>query len=246
MGLLKSILRKSAKAGESGKNRIVLHLISNKAYQAELGKITKSISRKFDKIIYISLNKSAEKIVETLKARGIDTEKFVFVDAVNKKVSNSMSYHNFIFINSPRNFDKFSSKLGKIVDKENGGCLIFDSLSTMLIYQDDTKVIKFTHDLIAKLAINNSNGEFACLSEDVDSALVKDICMFVDEVTGLEQNKTLKLDKLNIRGAIAKFEKELSSIKQAFSSKYISEESYLKTKNRLENKLKSLKKRQMP
>ena len=46
------------------KNSIVVFLIPNKIYQDRLLRIAKSVASRFDKVLYISLNKPAEKIIE--------------------------------------------------------------------------------------------------------------------------------------------------------------------------------------
>ena len=245
MGFLKKIFGKPKAANEILKNRINLHIISDKSYQSELCDMAKSVAENFDKILYLSLNKPVEKIVEILKENGIDTEKFVFVDAVHNRIGKNIAYHNLIFINSPKEFQKFNSKLLRAIDDEKAGCLIFDSLSTMLIYQDESTVTRFAHDLISRLVMNKYNGEITCLSEDVNSSVVKDIAMFVDKVIGADENSGAKQDKSNIRQQIEKLEKELMSVKQVYTLKYISEGSYLKTKERLENKLKKLRSRRI-
>ena len=171
-------------------NRIIIFLVPNKTYQVELLHITKSAADKFGRVLYISLNKPAESIIKILKEIDIDTEKFLFIDAVNKKVKSEIAYHNTVLINSPENFKKFSIELNRTLEKEKFECVIFDSLSTMLLYQDAYVVTRFTHDLIAKLMIANVNGEFICLSEDINSVLLKDISMFADKVIDLDKEKS--------------------------------------------------------
>ena len=173
---------------EIEKNKIIVFLIPNETYQTELLRITKNVAEvcnRVDKTLYISLNKPAEKIRKTLEENNINTKKFVFVDAVMKKVKLNVTDHGTLFISPPKYFDKFNSELNQIIEKEKAKCLIFDSLSTMLIYQDAITITKFIHDLVTKLIMNDACGEFMCLSEDVDSALIKDVSMFVDKVIDL-------------------------------------------------------------
>lgn len=252
MGLLKTLVNKFKQKDEDekqdygqefAKNRILVFVIPNVIYQDELLNITKSVAYKFDRIAYISINKPAEKVAEILGQDKIDTEKFLFIDAVNQDVNEITIYNNFALINSPSDLEKFKNGLYEILDKEKFDCVVFDSLSTMLIYQEANIVIRFMHDLIKRLTIANSAGTFTCLSEDVNTVLVKDVAMFVDRV--IWASKQEKKEETNKKNLIAKLENELNSIKQAFESKLISEQSYLATKRRIEEKLAKLKSRKV-
>jgi len=64
-------------------NKIILFLITRKTYKTELLNINKNIASWYSKVLYISLSKSAETVIETLRKNKIDTKKFLFVDAVS-------------------------------------------------------------------------------------------------------------------------------------------------------------------
>ena len=237
MTFLNSLFEKSKIRTESKeeieKNRIVVFLIPNKIYQEELLQIAKSATNVFGKIIYLSLNRPSESIIGALKEIDVNTEKFLFVDAVNKGVKPDIAYHNVVFINSPQDFEKFNIELNQIIEKEKFECLLFDSLSTLLIYHDDTTTVKFIHDLIMKLRLLHDSAEFTCLLDDVNSTLVKDLSMFADEIVNLGGEKA-KLKEGEFRQErIAKLESESRAIEQAYASKLISEQSYLKTEERI-------------
>ena len=224
------------------KNKNIIFLIPKETYQVELLNIVKIAADKFNRIVYLSINKPAEKVIEVLKENNIYTEKFLFVDAVNIQVAATIGYHNIAFINSPENFEKFNQEFNQLVDKEKFECIIFDSVSTMLIYKNQSTIIKFIHDFIKKISIENASVVFTCLLEDINSALVKDITMFVDKVIEIAKDQEAKGKESGKKVMINKLEKELESITKAYESKLISKESYLNTKIRTERRLKNLRK----
>ncbi len=226
---------------EITKNRVVLFLIPNKIYQVELLRITKSVADKWSKILYISLNKPAEKVIETFGENNIDTKKFLFVDAITKGVKPNVSDHGITYINSPKNYEQFNIELNQILEKEKFECLIFDSLSTMLTYQDEKIIIRFAHDLLTRLIVAHASGEVICLLKDINTALVKNISMFADGVVDMKKEEIRQEDSKN-KEKIQKLEKELKSIRQAYAAKFVSERSYLKTKERIEKNLEKLRK----
>jgi hypothetical protein len=226
------------------KSKIEIYLIPNKIYQEKLLEIIKNAVQEFKgKLLYISINKPAEKIIETMKKNDVDSGKIFFIDAVSKDIQADISDHGIAYISSPQNFAQFNADLMQILEKEKPECLVFDSLSTILLYQPDLVIVRFAHDLIAKIIVAHACGKFACLLEDVNSTLIKDVSMFADSVIemGEQRQEAVKEPVTKTEEAIAKLENELQSIKEAYALKFLSEESYLASKQRIEAKLERLK-----
>ena len=62
---------------------------------------------------------------------------------------------------------------------------ILDSLSTLLIYEEPSTVIKFSHSIISAFRSREVKAVLTCLEGDVGSELIKDLSMFVDKVVEL-------------------------------------------------------------
>ena len=226
------------------KSRIEIFIIPNKIYQEKLLEIIKSAVQEFKgKLLYISINKPAEKIIETMKKNDVDSREIFFIDAVSKDIQADISDHGIAYISSPQNFAQFNADLMQILEKEKPECLIFDSLSTILLYQPDLVVVRFVHDLIAKLIVAHACGKFTCLLEDINSTLIKDVSMFADSVIDMgEQRQEMIREFTNKKEEeTAKLENELQSIREAYALKFLSEESYLASKQRIGAKLERLK-----
>lgn len=221
------------------KNKVIVFLIPNKDYQDMLISITKSVADKVGNVLYISLNRPAEKIIEILKGDNIDTKKLFFVDAITKGFKSKVSKRGVMYISSPKNFDKFKNELNQILEKKFG-CLIFDSLSTLPLYQDEHIIVRFIHDLVTKLIVAHESGIFICLSRDIDSNLIKDISMFADEVIDLKEGKEKGIDEKK-QEKIQKLKTEFEAIRKAYASKFVSEQSYLKTKKRIGENIRKLR-----
>ena len=226
------------------KSRIEIFIIPNKIYQEKLLEIIKSAAQEFKgKLLYISINKPAEKIIETMKKNDVDSREIFFIDAVSKDIQADISDHGIAYISSPQNFAQFNADLMQILEKEKPECLIFDSLSTILLYQPDLVIVRFAHDLIAKLIVAHACGKFTCLLEDINSTLIKDVSMFADSVIDMgEQRQEMIREFTNKKEEeTAKLENELQSIREAYALKFLSEESYLASKQRIGAKLERLK-----
>jgi len=240
----KLIMNKQHGKEKAAGSKIEVFLIPTKIYQEKLLGIVKNAVQEFKgRLLYISLNKPAEKIIETLQKNGVDAGRLLFIDAVTKDIQAGISGQGIVYIPSPQNFDQFNAELSQILEKEKFECFIFDSLSTILLYQPDLAIVKFTHDLITKLIVAHACGKFTCLIEDVNSTLIKDVSMFADGVIDMSEQRqaAVKTYITKKEEAIAKLENELKAIKEAYALKFMSDESYLKSKGRVESKLESLK-----
>jgi archaellum biogenesis ATPase FlaH len=59
---------------------------------------------------------------------------------------------------------------------------VFDSLSTLLVYEDPSVVTRFVHSIISVFRSMGSKSVLISLKDDVKTELVKDLGMFVDKV----------------------------------------------------------------
>ncbi len=82
---------------------------------------------------------------------------------------------------SPENADLIT-KIAKGVDGLNQDKGVFDSLSTLLIYNNESGVSKFVHNLASKIEETEVIGVFTALSEDASSVMKKSIGMSVTNV----------------------------------------------------------------
>ena len=86
-----------------------------------------------------------------------------------------------IFVQSPKSLTEISIDIANLIGKKTDS-VIFDSLSTLLIYQDSMTSIKFVHSIVSKIRSADKKCIFFSLKEDADSDMMKDVNMFVDKV----------------------------------------------------------------
>lgn len=166
---------------EIGTNQMVLIIIPNEKYTEQILQISRHLSKNYNKICYVSLNKLYKALIKSLGDNSIDITKFCFVDGVTKTADPSVkSDGNVKYVSSPRALTELS--LTMIADcKENKPeCILFDSLSTLLIYQKGDIVTQFIHSLTGKIRTFGCLGLFTALEGDTDSDLIKEMGMFVD------------------------------------------------------------------
>jgi hypothetical protein len=69
--------------------------------------------------------------------------------------------------------------------KENAGkkvCILYDSVSTMLIYLSSQNISKFIHFVTNKIRLMDISGVFLAVEKGLDPMLVSQLTTFVDIV----------------------------------------------------------------
>ena len=160
---------------------VIVALVSKDKYSEAENLIAKE-SVAIQKTCYVSLNKPYNTLVAAFTKSGIDVKKMVFVDSASSGFGEPKDGLKVVQISSPKALTELNIAINKIIDGEKIKQLVFDSLSTLLVYEQASTVIKFSHSVISKLRSAGVNAVFLALKEDVQNELIKDLSMFVDKV----------------------------------------------------------------
>ncbi|MEM3373980.1 MAG: hypothetical protein QXE31_02045 [Candidatus Woesearchaeota archaeon] len=170
---------------EEIKNSDINLIIGSKSnYIENINFILKEINFISNKIGYITLNKPYTKILSDIQKLNLDKNKFFFVDAITATVSSPPIVDNCVFVSSPSALTEISVSFSTLVQEKNADLIFFDTISTLIIYQDIGQVIKFAHNIITKARVLGKKAIFLTLKEDSET-LIKDLNMFVDKIIEL-------------------------------------------------------------
>lgn len=103
--------------------------------------------------VYVTINKPFDHVSSQLEKGGVVVDKLFFIDAVTRIVLASPGdAQNCLYTTSPKHLQEISVALSKIAVKNPSvRFLVFDSLSTLLVYNDLASVKKFVHFLVTAL-----------------------------------------------------------------------------------------------
>ncbi|OGM02767.1 hypothetical protein A3K72_00185 [Candidatus Woesearchaeota archaeon RBG_13_36_6] len=163
-------------------NQVVLFVISKKDYTEMLLDVIKAVEKASDKVCYVTINRPYNNILLQLKNNKVNLGKFFFVDAITSTVQTPEQVENCIFVASPDALTDLSLAFSQALGKCD--IALFDTMSTLVIYQDIGSVLKFMHNIVTKLRVGNKKGVLIALKEDSEE-LIKDLHMFVDKVVDL-------------------------------------------------------------
>lgn len=173
-------------AGSSEDGEIIVLLIPDEDYSRRVMDITKDLLKISDHLCYITLNLPYRSLVKNFGERGIDVNKFYFIDAITQTAEMTKNVPNCEYVSSPGALTELSLAISNILELQEFDYLVFDSLSTLLVYESPLIVTKFIHSLMAKIRVIGTKAIFTCLKQDTDSILLKDINMFADKILNIE------------------------------------------------------------
>jgi len=179
---------------ELDENQTVLLLMPSAEYNDVLVETMKKISG--GSIVYVTLNKTNDSLEEMLKKKRINVKDTVFIDAISKTIKKTPDQaERTYFCSSPGALTEISLAVSKFL-KHDFDYLIFDSLTSLLVYQKKAPVGKFVSSLINKIKQSKTKAIFYALSVKEQSALIEQAGSFVDKVIDLG-NKSKKTKEEN-------------------------------------------------
>jgi hypothetical protein len=168
---------------EMKNNCIIIFIVPKITYSDNVNTIAIASSAVYERISFVSLNKPFSTLRENFTKLGLDSKNIFFIDAAS---GTAQTATNVTMVSSPRALTEMSIAINRSLTTTKSEHLIFDSLSTLIAYEQPSTIIKFCHALINSMREKKVKGAFICLKEDIDNGLIKDLSMFVDKVTVLK------------------------------------------------------------
>lgn len=132
--------------------------------------------------IYVTLNKPHLTISASLKDRNIDTSKLYFIDATGKQTGKRAKAANCSFIRSPESLTELSLAMTALANTGKFDFLFFDSLSTLLMYNDLETTGRFVHYMVSKIRNLNLRGIMISVVEEKSNKLIPVVSQFCDDI----------------------------------------------------------------
>lgn len=166
---------------EAGK-KITILLIPDTSYSESLTGVVRYVTEKTERLCYVSLNKPYSSLRESFRNQSIRTERIFFIDAASKKSGTSDDKEPVVFVSSPRALTEMGITIKKIIDAARIESIIFDSISTLLVYEKPPTILKFVHSMTSEFRSKNISSFFTLVKDKASEEMLKDLNMFADEV----------------------------------------------------------------
>ena len=167
------------------KNYSVLLMLKKEKYEEAYLELTKKLLKDFKKGIYITVNKESSELIDEMKEEEIDTSKIKFIDAVSEMVDDEAEEpENISFVSSPNELVELEIAISDAIEEIECGFLIFDSLTTLGVYNDEKRVEKFVHSLSQKTKSSTINDVFLIMKHSKEE-FVETVAQFFDKIIEL-------------------------------------------------------------
>lgn len=168
---------------ELADNQTILLIMPSVDYNKDIVSIMKKLSGK--SICYVTLNKTSDSLRELFKKNKVKNDGIVFIDAISKTFKSMPdSGEGVYYISSPAALTEISIAIDRFL-RHNFECIIFDSLTNLLIYEKKAPVSKFVSSLVNKIKQSKTKALFYALSVKEQESMIKESGMFVDKVVEL-------------------------------------------------------------
>jgi archaellum biogenesis ATPase FlaH len=163
--------------------KVFLMVIPSVDYNDAILEISLQLSTNFSKVAYISLNKLINPLKRSLQEKGVDIQKLFFIDGITKTaIPVPPEDVNGIFLPAPNDLTKLSIALTKVMQSYDPDVILFDSLSTLLIYEDSSVITQFVYSIINKVHAYGIKVVFTCLDGEKERQLVNNMSLIVDKI----------------------------------------------------------------
>lgn len=139
--------------------------------------------------VYVTLNKPYRTMKKNLDGK-IDLRMLIFIDAITKSTGGKINKDDeCLYLDTMQNL----TDLGVAIDQairaipSDDKFLLFDSLSTLLIYSQSGSVSKFIHFLTGKIRALGVNGILLSLVHGEEDEFLSQLSMFCDQTIYLDQ-----------------------------------------------------------
>jgi KaiC/GvpD/RAD55 family RecA-like ATPase len=132
--------------------------------------------------IYLTVNKPCETLISMFKKNNVDIKKLFFIDAISGTLGAKSSAENCKLVQHPSALTELSIQITDACATRAPKFLIFDSLSTMLVYNNEIASVRFIHFLITNLRKFGVAGIIFSMEKDIEKKTLDNIVMFVDKV----------------------------------------------------------------
>jgi hypothetical protein len=171
---------------EIEQKKIFLLLSTSAMIRQRNVEIIKEISTLGYHTVVITTNFPYSVLIKLYIQNGVSPDSVSFIDAVTRNsVGNVQDITGVVrYINNPANLTDMGIAVTEVLKEHSGQkvCIMYDSVSTLLIYLSSANISKFIHFVTNKLRLMDVSGIFLAVEKGLDPMLMTQLTTFVDTV----------------------------------------------------------------
>lgn len=140
--------------------------------------------------LIVTVNKPYKVLTKVYQKEGISPESYFVIDAVTQYSGGAgVSGPRVKYVNNPSNLTDLGIAITEVLKQMPPGkkCIIFDSVSMLLIHIPSATASKFLHFVVNKLQLSDISGIFLSVEKGLDPVIMSQLSTFVNHVLDYEQ-----------------------------------------------------------
>jgi len=134
--------------------------------------------------VYISVSRPSDAIIATMQSAGIASDDIQFIDCISQMTGKIRPerQENIVYVENPSSLEEVSMYLDKVMAKVDNKrrFIIMDSLSSLLIYNNEKSVKEFAHFIINRIRLEKTTGVILSIEKKEAEELVKTLAPMCD------------------------------------------------------------------
>jgi hypothetical protein len=151
----------------------------------------KIVSRNCTPLI-ITVNQPYKVLVKMYGKAGIGSEKYYVIDAVTQYSGGTCTPDPRVrYVTNPSNLTDLGIAVTEFIRlmPEPRKCIMFDSVSMLLIHIPSATASKFLHFVVNKLKLSEISGIFLCVDKGLDPVVLSQMSVFVDRIVDFKPDE---------------------------------------------------------
>ncbi|MFB6184476.1 MAG: ATPase domain-containing protein, partial [Haloarculaceae archaeon] len=139
--------------------------------------------------IYVTVAKPSRTVERSFTDAGANTDNIFYIDCATALTGTSMKRAGNVVYLKPSDLTQLSIALTNVVDElpaEREGILMFDTLSTLTIYNNAETVSQFAHKLLSRIRNWPVTGFVFTVDEETDDVIKSRLTQFSDRTIEIE------------------------------------------------------------
>jgi len=135
--------------------------------------------------LIITVNQPYKVLTKIYAKEGFDSTNFYVIDTVTQYSGGVCEENPRVrYINNPANLTDLGIAISEALKQmpEKKKCIMFDSVSMLLIHIPSVTASKFFHFVVNKLKLSEVSGIFLCVEKGLDPVILSQMTSFVDKI----------------------------------------------------------------
>jgi hypothetical protein len=140
--------------------------------------------------LVITVNQPHKVLAKIYAKEGIHPEQYYVIDTVTQYSGGTCTPGPRVkYVNNPANLTDLGIAITELLKQipEPKKCIMFDSVSMLLIHIPTATASKFLHFVVNKLKLSDISGIFLCVDKGLDPVVLSQMSAFVDKIVDFDK-----------------------------------------------------------